>query len=231
MPRRNKIVLFIAIGIYALYLLGYKNYWNLSLILWLACFYNLIEGYGKRIVFKELLILLAVTKMFFAPAYFHSLRMENVYRVITFAHLPEEDYFEFALPATIFFVIGLLIPLSKKEHSFEDKSFIKTFYGISKYRKQGFALLLIGVFSDFLSKIFPFPGEIGFVLYVFSSLKFVGAVYLLLYGEKNISLLYMGYTIFFGFISGMAGAFIWPMVIYGMYFCLPSRKTYLFQQK
>jgi len=223
LQQQNKILLITCIIVYLLYVIGYQNYWYLSIAIWSVSFVNLIKGYSNRIVFKDLLILLVISKMLFAPAYFSTLSNEEIFRVITVAHLPNEEYFQFALPATLFFVFGLIVPLKRNDNHKEEINWSGILKNDERTKKQGVFLFITGILFSAITAFFRIPGEFGFVFHVLSNLLFVGALYLMAYGYKNISSIYIGIIVFFGFISGMAGKFIWPLFIFGMYF-LPTLK-------
>ncbi|MBU3715125.1 MAG: hypothetical protein FGM46_09295 [Ferruginibacter sp.] len=95
--------------------------------------------------------------------------------------IPEADYFSYAIPAVLVFIIGLHIRSGNNRGEIIDQKKIKVF--VSRNPLLPNWLIGIGFASGAISNFFP--AEIKFVFYLLSSFKFIG-LYLIILGEKNI---------------------------------------------
>jgi len=126
--------------------------------------------------------------------------------------VPKEEYFSFALPATIFYFIGIFWPLNKVK----DKKAVER-YPINYYRK-GRLLIIIGFIAGFL--------PLGFLGYILGGLKFVGLFYML---SSNNRFKYYWVIPVFGslILSVLASTMFHELILWG---CFALMMFFLFKK-
>lgn len=95
--------------------------------------------------------------------------------------IPEADYFSYALPAVLLFILGLNINSGNNRGEIPDQKKIKML--VKNEPSLSNWLIGIGFISGLISD--SFPGELKFVFYLLDSLKFIG-LFLIIVGEKSI---------------------------------------------
>jgi hypothetical protein len=105
----------------------------------------------------------------------------DVYQETTYRmKIPEGDYFSYALPAVICFIFGLHITAGRFKGEVLDLKAITSFVDTSG--DMAYLFIGIGFISSFVSGFFG--SELGFVFYLLSSFKFIGALMLLLSSQR-----------------------------------------------
>jgi hypothetical protein len=225
MPFSRKILLLSSLLSLGIFITDTLSLWGNASFLFVVGLYNFIDAFGKRIIYKDLLALLVIAKMFFAPSYFYGMTAQGQ-SYITTAHILPYEYFAFAAPATALFVIGLLLPVrfGKAVYPKEERAWLnQCMTGQEQYKEDGYNLIKLGLLGTLLSQVLS-STPFDFVLYNLENLLLIGALYLTFYGSDKIGLLYIGITTVLGFATGMLGAFIWPIIFYSSYYFL-SRQT------
>lgn len=100
--------------------------------------------------------------------------------------IPESQYFAYAIPAVIFFIIGLHISAGKYKGEIIDKKVIELF--VKKNPGLPYVFIVLGFFASVLSGFFS--SDLAFVFYLLGSFKFIG-LFLLVLGSKQLKLLPM----------------------------------------
>ncbi|HEV8081870.1 MAG TPA: O-antigen polysaccharide polymerase Wzy [Chitinophagaceae bacterium] len=95
--------------------------------------------------------------------------------------LPEDQYFAYAIPAILCFIVGLHINAGNLKGEILNVEAIKLF--TKNKMKLPYTLIVIGFFGSVASSFVS--SELSFVFYLFGSAKFIG-VFLLILGSKNI---------------------------------------------
>jgi hypothetical protein len=117
----------------------------------------------------------------------------------------QNTYFLYVLPATLAYLIGLYLPLgkAKKKQTIPIEK--------SAYRK-GVTLILLGFIFEFM----PFLGFLGFLL---SNLRYVGAFYILTSPERKK--IYWIYLVFgYLFFEALSGAMFHELLLWGLFFVM-----------
>jgi hypothetical protein len=94
--------------------------------------------------------------------------------------IPEFEYFSYAIPAVISFIIGLHITAGNHKGEIIDEEGIKGFVG--RNSQLPYIFIAIGFLSSILSGFVS--AELAFVFYLLGSFKFVGLFLLILGGEE-----------------------------------------------
>lgn len=95
--------------------------------------------------------------------------------------IPAEEYFTYAIPAVICFIIGLHISCKKLEGEFLEEKKIVEF--ITGNRNLPFLFIVIGFLSSFLSGMFS--ATFAFVFYLLGGMKFIG-VFMIIIGSRKL---------------------------------------------
>lgn len=95
--------------------------------------------------------------------------------------ISEMDYLSYVIPATVLFIVGLHITAGKLRGEVLDVSAIARF--IDKSGNLPYIFIAIGFLSTYIRGFFG--SELGFVFYLLSSFKFIGA-FMLILGTKHL---------------------------------------------
>ena len=161
--------------------MGWLSY--LAIILSLHQFIVLFNSIGYVIPVRYLLGSFMCVQFFIGPAFaFNGLDQYQVpiYRM----KIPEVEYFGYAIPAVLSFIVGL--------HVFADKlnGEIVNEKGIILFVDKNPKLPYIFIFIGFIASVFSsfFGSDLAFVFYLLGSFKFIG-LFLLILGTKAIKIL------------------------------------------
>ena len=97
--------------------------------------------------------------------------------------LPEMEYFMYAIPAVSLFILGLHLTAGKLKGEILNEYEIGRF--VDKSGNLPYVFVAIGFFCSYMSGFFG-PG-LGFVVYLLSSFKFIGA-FMLILGTKRLKI-------------------------------------------
>jgi hypothetical protein len=100
--------------------------------------------------------------------------------------IPEAEYFNYAIPAVLLFIIGLNIKSERLQGERPNLYKIKEF--VKDNKSVAFVFIVIGFFASFT--INYFSSDLRFVFVVLSVFKFIG-LFLIILGEKGIKPLYL----------------------------------------
>jgi hypothetical protein len=201
----NKINLTaIFIFILLLLLLTNKSLDGWSLITF-ALFYFLLVKFvldlGSGLSIRNIIAIIAVLQYLVGAflGYQYDALIFSSYRMV----VTREIYFSFALPATVAYIIGLFFPVARhrKEARIEEHYF---------YRSKGILLIIAGFIAEFL----PFLGFLGYLL---SGFKYVGAYYLFATPGK---IKYYGIALVFGylfFVEALASGMFHGLILWGSF--------------
>jgi hypothetical protein len=173
--------------------------------------YRIIFESNRQFVFREWVLLLYCSNYLMSPAVTYYQPEELVfYRM----KIPIDDYFILALPGFLFFTLGMYcIPTNifKIDYSKVDQSALVNKRFLTLCVLLG---LFVRVFSSF------FPGEIGFIIYLLSMIRFVAAFALfsisrrLWYFAALVLLLELAYA----FISGMYHDAVMWVIFFSLFY-------------
>jgi hypothetical protein len=97
--------------------------------------------------------------------------------------IPEAEYFQYVLPAVILFIMGLHITAGKLKGEVLNEKEIARF--IDGAGNLPYIFICIGFLSTYVSGIFG--SELGFVFYLLSSFRYIGA-FMLILGTKKVKI-------------------------------------------
>lgn len=186
---------------------------SLGLGLFFFLFLRMINEMGKTVPMKELMSILLLIQVFVSPLivyrYFNNKAHFTMY-------VSEPIYMYYAILASLFFIIGLFIPLPNSKTDYT-KLFDKlSEASSSKTINIAFIFIIIGLISTVLASIAP--ESFYFLLYLFKLLKFIGA-FMLLFSKNKLKYLWIG-LVFAQFtyeiVSGgvFYDLFVWAFFLY-----------------
>jgi hypothetical protein len=158
---------------------------------------QLLTNSNNLLVFREWTLFLYALNYLIAPLITYNISQDQISYPMK---IDEDQYFSLAVPGFLFFTIGLyLIP---------NKLFTPNFIQLNKVSKINesylFKMTLIGVFLRLTS---PFvAGEIGFIVYLLSSIRFIGSFSLFSLNPKKyviIIVFILGLELIIGFVNGL----------------------------
>ncbi len=187
---------------------------------WSLLFYSLltfISGLTYRIGILNAVNVIACLLYLVFPLIAYNIFNEKnplAFKWKSFMVIDKYDYFSFALPATILLIIGLSFPLGKYRKMSDFYLLRRAKLYLYNRAYIGYMFMVIGVIC---SLFVPFLGEsIKAIVYFFSQLTFVGAIYLVhtnIRSKKLILLLILGLLLVQVVLTGMYGELIfWSLL-------------------
>jgi len=147
-------------------LIGYEL---MSIALFIFILLKFIFDLGPQISMKNVICLLMVLQWLLGPVlgYAYDEYIDKGYRMV----VEKETYFGYVLPATLAFIVGIYLKLSRHPYK-------PNFSAQVDYYQRGALLIIVGFLFEYL------PGA-GFLGYLLAALKYVGAFYMVLTPHKN----------------------------------------------
>jgi hypothetical protein len=163
-------------------------------------------------MFREWALFLYAINYLLSPAITYQL---NSNHVIYKMKLTSDTYFSLAFPGFFFFMIGMF--------SLSTKLFKPEFKKVSQATIINEQFLFRTVFFGIFLRVFSnyFPGEIGFLIYLLSMVRFVGAFSLFASNFRKfwwLALLVLFIELFYGFIAGMYHDAIMWVIFFALFY-------------
>lgn len=191
--------------------------------------FRFIYELGKKIVFLDAVILMAIIQWLFVPAIVYKVESGMFLFEDTYSEMPigQEEYFGIVFPATFMFFAAIHFPIvsMRQEASFfkeKLKEYLKDMHGVP------IVLFGIGFFVKATSSFLPLPGFLSFLL---ENVMYVGFFYALFVKTRYNTIIYI-LTIGWMLRSILGGALstfvLWSVFIASLIFMV--RKTSLFSK-
>jgi hypothetical protein len=100
--------------------------------------------------------------------------------------VPELDYFAYAMPAVLSFIVGLHVTAGQLEGEKVNEKRIQLF--VNNNPKIPYIFIIVGFIGSFASTVVP--SELAFLLYLVGSLKFIG-LFLIILSDKPLKTVYL----------------------------------------
>lgn len=201
-------------------LLGFGDlFQGFSVGIFLFLMFRLIFKSSNLFVFREWALLLYSLNYLIAPAITYQLPEEQV----TYSMLiPSDEYFNLALPGFLFFAFGVYILPNKIFNIDYQKVGQLTVVNKDYLVKTTIFGLVLNLSSSF------FPGEIGFIAYLLSMVRFVGAFALLSIDKKLWfwSALVIFLELVSGFLKGMYHDAIMWVIFFGFFYIYAVKPSF-----
>jgi hypothetical protein len=159
-------------------------YWIISLFLFIVTVLSVLDKLGKGLVLREMVVMYTIFICLVAPEIgYRVYNYENfISRIfVKYMQVPEDTYFNFALPAVIAFSIAMCFPITHEKQIMDEGSFFQDLINDAKKQlhksvKTGIFIVSFGILMffvvDFLPDTFRFAG----LLFFFAS--FAGILYI-----------------------------------------------------
>ncbi|CAN5690196.1 hypothetical protein BH11BAC3_BH11BAC3_39520 [soil metagenome] len=154
-----------------------------AVILSLHHFMLLFNSIGNVIPVRYLLGAFMCVQFFIGPTLAYNGLDEYQYYHYKM-QIPEADYFTYAIPAVMSFIIGLHIIAGKLNGEIVDEDQIYLF--VQKHSQLPYYFIGIGFVSSFIAAFFS--SELAFVFYLLAGFKFIG-LFLLVLGSNELKIL------------------------------------------
>jgi hypothetical protein len=166
---------------------------------------------NERFVFREWALLLYSLNYLVAPAITYGLSEEKVQYGMK---IPSDDYFNLAFPGFLIFAIGMYI-IPTKIFNVSTKDIDKRAILNKSFLVR---LTIVGILTKLITSVVP--GDIGFIFYLFSLLRFVSAFALLSIDKKNWywTAIVLLMELVSAFLVGMYHDAIMWVVFFSLYF-------------
>lgn len=213
----NSIISFF-VGLSLGFLYFSELYSAISVGIFLFLFYRVVFESNESFVFREWVLMLYALNYLLAPAITYTFDQSTLTYPMK---IPLENYFQLALPGFLLFSAGM--------YSLKTGIFSMNFKGINKAAVTNETFLLrvtqVGLALRIFS--FVFPGEIGFIVYLLSMVRYVGAFSLFSINKKYwiwpaIVLLH---ELANAFIAGMYHDAVMWIVFFGIFYVFSKRPT------
>lgn len=143
----------------------------------------LFDQIGKIIPTRHLLCCFMCVQFFIGPMFAYN-GLDDYQYFMYKMRIPEWEYFSYAIPAVLLFILGLHIRAGDDNGEKINLNNINEF--VEKNKMLPYALIVLGFLSSVLS-IF-FSSSLSFVFYLLGGFKFIG-LFMLILGEKKIKIL------------------------------------------
>lgn len=194
-------------------------YFGISYGILVILIYEIVIESNNKFVFREWALLLYALNYLVAPAITYQLPEDQV----TYGmQISSDEYYILALPGFFFFTMGMFILPTKIFKIDYNKVGQSTIVNRHFLIKVTFFGIVLNLFSRF------FPGEIGFFVYLLSSIRFVGAFALLTVDNK---LWYWSVIVIFielvsGFLAGMFHDAIMWVIFFGLFYIYAIKPSF-----
>ena len=202
LPERYNWPAFIFAGI-LIKLIFYSISWYsfFAIMVSIYVFTLLFDSIGTILPTRHLLGSFMCVQFFIGPMFAYNGLDEYQYFLYKMK-IPEAEYFSYALPAVLLFIIGLHLNAGKYRGEKLDIIQIKGF--VEKNKTLPYLLIIFGFISSIIASYFS--AEFAFLFYLLGGLKFIGLFLLVLGSEKlniGLTVLVLGSIISSSFGSGM----------------------------
>jgi len=171
----NKIIIVICAFIICLGL-GFSGYQSVAIALSGMFVLDLFLASNEKIAFKELLLVLFSVNYLFSPAMsYNAGETDYVYKM----KIPEEQYFDLAIPSMLI----LWAVVSLISNKIFKPNFVQFKLDVAKNKELIVRMLLFGIVLNLSSRFMP--GELGFIVYLVSMLRFIAGFSLYFYDRKK----------------------------------------------
>ena len=187
--------------------------------IFIVLIYRIIFKSSNQFVFREWALILYTLNYLIAPAITYQLPEEQV----TYGmQIPPDDYFNLSLPGFLFFALGMFILPTKIFKIDYQKVGQSTIVNKDFLIKTTIFGLVLNISSKF------FPGEIGFIAYLLSMVRFVGAFALLSIDRKlwYWSAIAILLELASGFLNGMYHDAIMWVIFFGLFYVYAVKPTF-----
>ncbi|HEY8660798.1 MAG TPA: hypothetical protein VIL78_17315 [Hanamia sp.] len=157
----------------------------IAILLSLYQFALLFDAIGHFIPVRYLLGSFMCVQFFVGPALAYN-GLDQYQYFMYKMKIPEIEYFSYAIPAVLAFIVGLHLFAGSLKGETVDEKRIEIF--VQNNPKLPYTFIIVGFLASIISGFFS--TELAFVFYLLGSFKFIG-LFLLIFGSKQLKILPM----------------------------------------
>jgi hypothetical protein len=157
----------------------------IAILITLHQFFLFFYALGYMIPVRFLAGAFMCMQMLLGPAMAYS-GLDAYQRPESQMQIPQFDYFMYAIPAVLFFIMGLHVSAGKLKGEFINQDKIRKY--VQENETLPYYFVAFGFVASFIGPYFG--SELGFVFFLFANFKFIGA-FLLILGNKTPKPLYL----------------------------------------
>ena len=146
-------------------------------------FFLLFDSIGSIIPTRHLLAVFMCVQFFIGPTFAYNGLDEYQYFMYKM-RIAESEYFSYAIPAVLLFIIGLNVRVQNYEGEIVDVKKIAAF--TNRNKSIAYIFIAVGLTASIFASFFS--SELAFVFYLLGSFKYIG-LFLIILGENNLKLL------------------------------------------
>jgi len=146
-------------------------------------FILLFDSIGSIIPTRHILAAFMCVQFFIGPTFAYNGLDEYQYFLYKM-RIPESEYFSYAIPAVLLFIVGLNIHVHNNDGEKVDINKIAAF--TKKNKSIAYIFIIIGLTASIFASFFS--SELAFVFYLLGSFKFIG-LFLIILGEEKLKIL------------------------------------------
>jgi hypothetical protein len=216
----KKVILLVSsVTFVLLYSLTVLTFWEaLSISLFVHFFLELLEKLGKRIAILDLSIIMAIFTWLVMPViFYYQYTYDNRLARLWVKYMPisSEDYFSFAVPATLMLILGYRFPLRKLAIYKNPAQYMENVRErLATSPTLGISLITIGITSGLLDTFVP--GPLRQIFYLFDHLTYVGVFYVI-YSPNRLKRVLVPFVIALAIgqsiVTGMFGELIFILAL------------------
>ncbi|MFI5155833.1 MAG: hypothetical protein ACHQEM_06590 [Chitinophagales bacterium] len=194
-------------------------YGEISIFLFIATVLAILDKLGKGLVLRELVVLHTIFICLVIPELGYSVYNYSNYMARIFMRymlVPEDTYFNYALPAVCVFSLALCFPIRKKQAILDEGQSFKNLLAEVKEQlkvrtKTGVNIVAIGIVVFFIMDLLPQSFRFVATLFFFSSFAGILYIYYSQYfpSKKTMLILFSAFMVGFAIQSG-----IFTIVVY-----------------
>lgn len=177
-----------------------------------------MKALGKRLPILEMMMLIAGLQWIIGPFIEYN---SDFHDVKYYMYVDESTYMGYVVPAYAFFT-GVIFFMTRNS-----VVNVQDIIDFKKYSRYGLTILFIGIVSELLG--FVLPGALGFLVFLLSGFKFVGAIILYFSDVRIHRYIFYGSVAFMAFISLKNGLFhdfiLWSAFFY-MFFTIKTQPSW-----
>lgn len=178
---------------------------GIGLVLFVAFIF--MKALGKRLPILELMLMIAGLQWIVGPYIEYN---SNFHDIKYYMYVDQNTYMGYVVPAYALFT-GIIFFMTRNS-----VVNVQDIIDFKKYSRYGLTILFIGITSELLG--FVVPGALGFLVFLLSSFKFVGAIILYFSEVRLHRYIFYGSVAFMAFISLKNGLFhdfiLWSAFFY-----------------
>ncbi len=179
--------------------------------------FKFFKALGKELPILDLMLLIAGLQWIVGPFFEYSSDFHNIKY---YMYVPQSVYMGYIVPAYAVFVACVI--LLKRNF----KVYAPDILDFKKYSEYGVTILFIGVAFDLLG--FVAPGAFGFLVFLMSGFKFVGAIILFFSDSRIHRYIFYGSVVFLIYVSLRKALFhdfiLWSTFFY-MFWAIKNRPS------